>query len=148
MSLSSWLWSLLRPRRVTGFFQRCSCPSTARYCPLSCVSNPRPLSFHSCRWVRKRCGVCIRAINSAARIGPIPGIWRSRFHALCFLLSTNRSRRTLKPANVMLDGPRAQPLLADVAVGDAALLAQEPQHIELLVVVFSAPPYAGFGDLV
>ena len=28
------------------------------------------------------------------------------------------------------------------------LLAQEPQHIQLLVVVFSAPPYAGFPDLV
>jgi hypothetical protein len=42
MSFRSWLWSLLRPRSVTGFLERCSCSST-RYCALSFVSNPRPL---------------------------------------------------------------------------------------------------------
>src|SRR5260221_3196345 len=34
---------LIRPRSVTDFLERFSCPSTTRYCALSCVSNPRPL---------------------------------------------------------------------------------------------------------
>jgi len=31
--------------------------------------------------VRKRCGVWIKATKSAARMGPIEGIWRSNFTA-------------------------------------------------------------------
>jgi hypothetical protein len=33
-------------------------------------------------------------INTAARIGPIEGIWQSSFHAECFWLSLSSSRRT------------------------------------------------------
>jgi hypothetical protein len=40
----------------------------------------------------------VRSLQDAqqhgARIGPIDGIWRSRFHAWCFLLSSSSSRRT------------------------------------------------------
>jgi hypothetical protein len=46
------------------------------------------------RLLRKRCGVWISAVNRAARIGPIEGIWQSSLVALCFLLSASRSRRT------------------------------------------------------
>src|SRR5271165_1194641 len=52
------------------------------------------LSAHSCRLLRNRCGVCIRAISRAARIGPIEGIWRSNLVAFCLRLSANRSFRT------------------------------------------------------
>ena len=39
-------------------------------------------------------GVCRMAINRAARMGPIDGIWRSRLLARCLALSVNKSRRT------------------------------------------------------
>jgi len=60
----------------------------------ACISMPKPLYFQSGRLLRKRCGVWISAINSAARIGPIQGIWRSTFVAGCCLLSLSSSRRT------------------------------------------------------
>ena len=48
---------------------------------LLCVWTPKPLKVHSCRLVRKRCGICKMAMNIAARIrghlakqppGPVP----------------------------------------------------------------------------
>jgi hypothetical protein len=36
---------------------------------LLCVSIPNPLWVHSCRLVRKRCGVWIKAISTATRMG-------------------------------------------------------------------------------
>ena len=39
-------------------------------------------------------GVCIRAINKTARIGPIEGICRSNLMVGCFRDSANSSRRT------------------------------------------------------
>src|SRR4029077_9322873 len=42
---------------------------------------PNPLYVHSCLLVRKRCGVCRMPSSTAARIGPIEGIWQSRFQA-------------------------------------------------------------------
>ena len=35
--------------------------------------------------------------NNTVRIGPIEGIWRSSFIALCFRPSANGSRRTCSP---------------------------------------------------
>ena len=43
--------------------------------------------------VRNRRGVWISAISRAARIGPIYGIWQSRFVAACLRLSAKRSCR-------------------------------------------------------
>jgi hypothetical protein len=48
-----------------------------------------PLYFQSGRLVRNRPGVWLSAINIAARIGPIEGIWQSSLVALCFLLSAS-----------------------------------------------------------
>src|SRR5262249_42942602 len=56
--------------------------------------HPQATIGHSCRLLRKRCGVCIRASNTAARIGPMHGIWRNTFTALCFRLSARNSPRT------------------------------------------------------
>jgi hypothetical protein len=38
----------------------------------------------------------ISAIKRAARIGPMQGIWRSSFAALCFRLSAKNSGRRLR----------------------------------------------------
>ena len=63
---------------------------TAGVCP-QCQS---PVSPQLYRLVRKRLGVCIRAINRAARMGPIAGICRSNLMAGCFsVLPANSSRR-------------------------------------------------------
>ncbi len=59
--------------------------------------------------------------NTAARIGPIEGIWQSSFHALCFLLSASNSRRTC--------------------------WRNDPQRIELLVVKLRPAAHPRFGDL-
>jgi hypothetical protein len=37
--------------------------TTYRRIPAVCVSMPKPLEAHSCRFARKRCGICKMAIN-------------------------------------------------------------------------------------
>src|SRR5215471_7169608 len=56
------------------------------------VFSASPMYDQNWRLVRKRCGVWIRATNSAARIGPIAGIWRNKGTAKCFRLSWRSSR--------------------------------------------------------
>jgi hypothetical protein len=49
--------------------------------------------------------------SSAERIGPIEGIWQSRFQAWCFLLSASRSAALAGAPSVAhpVDGRRTQP---------------------------------------
>src|SRR5258707_15790507 len=82
---------------------------------------PKPLYVHSCRLVRKRCGVCRMPSNTAARIGPIEGDLAEQFPRLVFLAL----REQLPPH----------------------LLTHRPQRIELLVVKLGPPAHSRFADL-
>ena len=63
----------------------------------SCALNSTPILDAQSGAARANqvhiCNDC-SAINNAARIGPIEGVWRSSLLALCFLLLVNRSGLT------------------------------------------------------